>query len=60
MPTAIIEGPPLPIEKKRMLVSSVADIVGRIYDWPAERIVINPMRVKNMRFFMDGIAPVTG
>lgn len=40
MPTIIIEGPSLPVEKKRKLVSSVTDIVSKIYEWPAERVIV--------------------
>jgi 4-oxalocrotonate tautomerase len=40
MPTIIIEGPPLPIKKKRELVSSITNIVSKIYNWPAKNIIV--------------------
>jgi 4-oxalocrotonate tautomerase len=40
MPLVIIEGPPLTIEKKRVVVSSITDIISEIYEWPAERIIV--------------------
>ena len=40
MPTVIIEGPPLPLDKKRQIVSAITDIISRIYEWPAERVVV--------------------
>lgn len=40
MPTVIIEGPPLQIDKKRRVVSAVTDIVSRTYEWPAERVIV--------------------
>jgi len=40
MPTVIIEGPPLPVDKKKRLVSSITDIISKIYEWPAERIIV--------------------
>lgn len=35
-----MEGPPLPLEKKRTLVGSITEMVSGIYDWPAERIIV--------------------
>jgi 4-oxalocrotonate tautomerase family enzyme len=40
MPTTIIEGPPLPLNKKRELVSAITDIISRTYEWPAERVIV--------------------
>ena len=40
MPTTIIEGPPLPMNKKRQLVSALTDIISRSYEWPAENIIV--------------------
>ena len=40
MPTAMIEGPPLPLKKKRQLVSAITDMIGRSYDRPADRIIV--------------------
>ena len=40
MPTVTIEGPPLSLNKKRELVSSITDIISRTYEWPVERIIV--------------------
>ncbi len=40
MPTAIIEGPPLNIKKKRTLVSAITEVISKTYEWPAERIIV--------------------
>ncbi|MDO9289762.1 MAG: 4-oxalocrotonate tautomerase DmpI [Thermodesulfovibrionales bacterium] len=40
MPTVTIEGPPLPLNKKRELVSAFTDIISRTYEWPAERVIV--------------------
>lgn len=40
MPTIIIEGPTLPVAKKKALVASVTGIVSEIYEWPAERVIV--------------------
>lgn len=40
MPTVIVEGPPLTIERKRALVASVTETVSEVYDWPMERIIV--------------------
>jgi len=40
MPTTIIEGPPLPLNKKRELVSAITDIISRTYEWPVEKVIV--------------------
>lgn len=35
-----IEGPSLLVEKKRTLVSSITDIISKIYEWSAERVIV--------------------
>lgn len=40
MPTATIEGPPLPLKKKRQLVPTITDMIGRSYDWTADRLIV--------------------
>lgn len=40
MPATIIEGPPLPLNKRRELVSAFTDIMSRTYEWPAERVIV--------------------
>jgi len=40
MPTTIIEGPPLPLNKKQELVSSITDIISRTYEWPVEKVIV--------------------
>ena len=40
MPTVIVEGPQLSLERTRTLVESITETVSGIYDWPAERIII--------------------
>ncbi len=40
MPTVIIEGPSLTIEKKRTLVSAITKVISETYKWPAKRIIV--------------------
>ncbi len=40
MPTVIIEGPALPVEKKRVLAAVLTRAISQIYDWPEERVII--------------------
>jgi 4-oxalocrotonate tautomerase family enzyme len=40
MPTTIIEGPPLPLNKKQELVSAITDIISRTYEWPVEKVIV--------------------
>ena len=40
MPTITIEGPPIPFDRKRKLVSSLTRVVSDIYEWPYERIIV--------------------
>ena len=40
MPTIIIEGPPIPFDKKRKLVSSLTRAVSDIYEWPYDRLIV--------------------
>ena len=40
MPTVIIEGPKLPISRKRKLISMLTNVVSKAYDWPPENLII--------------------
>lgn len=40
MPTVILEGPPLALESKRILVESITGTVSRVYNWPSDRVIV--------------------
>lgn len=40
MPTIIIEGPRLPLQRKRQLATVITRAVAEAYDWPEERIIL--------------------
>jgi len=40
MPTVIIEGPPLAIQRKRRLAEAVTRLVAQAYDWPEENVIL--------------------
>ena len=40
MPTVIIEGPPLPVGRKRRLVAALTRVVSKAYDWPTEKLIV--------------------
>ncbi len=40
MPTIIIEGPPLPVSRKRKLVAALTRVVSKAYDWRSEKLIV--------------------
>ena len=40
MPTVIIEGPTLPLRRKRLLAAAITRLVAQAYDWPNENVVL--------------------
>jgi 4-oxalocrotonate tautomerase len=63
MPTVIIEGPRISLEKKRSLVRKLTTVVASAYDWPLENIVVilreNPDEnvARGGRLLIDGRKP---
>ncbi len=40
MPTVVIEGPPLPVARKRKLVDALTRVVSKAYGWRAEKLIV--------------------
>ncbi len=40
MPTIIVEGPPIEVDRKRRLVEQLTDTAAKVYELPAQVIVV--------------------
>jgi 4-oxalocrotonate tautomerase family enzyme len=40
MPTIIIEGPQLALQRKRQLAEAITRLVAEAYDWPKENVIL--------------------